>query len=146
MTKTLLGSHSQPFDELTFSQNIIPARVPLMFLLPGAEELHRLHLGSHPRLQCLWIKSGALEEQGQCPGWRVPGEGLHFSNILLLYICNKVVANVRAGYTGMDPGVRLWTFPSALMYSLTVFTTIGRFSSSWFSGEQNTFFQWCVVH
>ena len=171
MTKTLLGSHSQPFDELTFIPNDFQPVFCWCFscqvrknytdfiwevtLDCNVFESNQVTLAFNvsiamywgdPRLQCLWIKSGALEEQGQCPGWRVPGEGLHFSNILLLYICNKVVANVRAGYTGMDPGVRLWTFPSALMYSLTVFTTIGRFSSSWFSGEQNTFFQWCVVH
>jgi len=35
------------------------------------------------------------------------------------------VANIKAGYPGADPGVRVWTFSSALMYSLTVFTTIG---------------------
>lgn len=38
----------------------------------------------------------------------------------------EVVANVRKGYTGNDVGARVWTFSSALMYSLTVFTTIGK--------------------
>ncbi len=37
------------------------------------------------------------------------------------------VDNVRAGYTGTEVGVPVWTFSSALMYSLTIFTTIGAF-------------------
>ena len=33
--------------------------------------------------------------------------------------------NVRQGYTGNDPGVRVWTYSSSLMFSLAIFTTIG---------------------
>ncbi len=37
-----------------------------------------------------------------------------------------MVKNIRRGYTGSDPGVRVWTFSSSLMYAITIFTTIGR--------------------
>ena len=45
---------------------------------------------------------------------------------LVMTFQKDIVANIKDGYTGTDPGVRVWTFPSALMYSLTVFTTIGK--------------------
>ena len=32
---------------------------------------------------------------------------------------------VRQGWTGLEPGVRVWTFSSSLMYSMAVSTTIG---------------------
>ena len=32
---------------------------------------------------------------------------------------------MREGYTGRDPGERVWTFSSSLMFSLAIFTTIG---------------------
>lgn len=37
----------------------------------------------------------------------------------------QVVHNVQNGYIGNDPGVKVWTFSSSLMFSLTIFTTIG---------------------
>ena len=48
------------------------------------------------------------------------------TNELLYKFQNDTVENIMRGYTGTDVGVRVWTFSSALMYSLTVFTTIGR--------------------
>ena len=48
------------------------------------------------------------------------------TNELLLDFQNATVENVRKGYTGNDVGVKIWTFSAALMFSLTVFTTIGK--------------------
>ena len=39
---------------------------------------------------------------------------------------SQVVRSVGRGFLGNEPGVPVWTFSSALMYSLTIFTTIGR--------------------
>ena len=38
-----------------------------------------------------------------------------------------VVARVREGYTGREPGHQIWTFSSSLMFSLAIFTTIGQY-------------------
>ncbi|CAB4063368.1 unnamed protein product [Lepeophtheirus salmonis] len=48
------------------------------------------------------------------------------AEILIKDFQNDVVKSVKAGYTGTDVGVEVWTFSAALMYSMTVFTTIGR--------------------
>ena len=45
---------------------------------------------------------------------------------LLKEFQDDVVDNVGRGYTGGDPEARVWTFTASLMYSLTVFTTIGK--------------------
>ena len=39
----------------------------------------------------------------------------------------ETVDNIKCGYTGNDVGVKVWTLSSALMFSLTVFTTIGTY-------------------
>ena len=48
------------------------------------------------------------------------------TNELLYKFQNDTVENVMRGYTGNKVGERVWTFAPALMYSLTVFTTIGK--------------------
>ena len=48
------------------------------------------------------------------------------TNELLYKFQNDTVENIMRGYTGTDVGVKVWTFSSALMYCLTVFTTIGK--------------------
>ena len=53
--------------------------------------------------------------------WRI------MTNDLLFEFQNATVENVRKGYTGNDVGVKIWTFSAALMFSLTVFTTIGKY-------------------
>ena len=48
------------------------------------------------------------------------------TNELLYKFQNDTVENIMRGYTGTDVDVKVWTFSSALMYCLTVFTTIGK--------------------
>ena len=54
-------------------------------------------------------------------------EWRYMTKNLLLEFQNETVSNVRVcGYTGNDVDVKIWTFSAALMFSLTVFTTIGK--------------------
>ena len=53
-------------------------------------------------------------------------EWTRMTNLLLHEFQNATVDNVRLGYTGNDVGVKIWTFSASLMFSLTVFTTIGK--------------------
>ena len=50
---------------------------------------------------------------------------------LLFAFQNATVENYKKGYTGNEVGVTIWTFPAALMFSLTVFTTIGKINANY---------------
>ena len=53
-------------------------------------------------------------------------EWKYMTQDLLLEFQNFTIDNVKKGYTGNDVGVKIWTFSAALLFSLTVFTTIGK--------------------